>query len=73
MINHEEHIIFVINLNLKLAYMHLKGTLTVPNTGTVAAPDNRNKKGRFKNCAPFANSLCEINNTQVNDAHDTDI
>ena len=48
MISHEEHIIFVINLNLKLAYMHLKGTLTVPNTGTVAAPDNRNKKGNLR-------------------------
>ena len=53
--------------------MHLKGTITVSNTGKAAAPDNRNKNGRFKNCAPFANSLCKINNTQVNDAHDTDI
>ena len=53
--------------------MHLKGTITVSNTGKAAAPDNRNKNGRFKNCAPFANPLCEINNTQVNDAHDTDI
>ena len=26
------------------AYIHVKGTVTIPNTGTAAAPDNRNKK-----------------------------
>ena len=26
------------------AYIHVKGTITVPNTGTAAAPNNRNKK-----------------------------
>ena len=30
-------------------YIHVKGTTTVPNTGTAAAPDNRNKKITFKN------------------------
>ena len=26
------------------AYIHVKGTVTVSNTGTTAAPNNRNKK-----------------------------
>ena len=26
------------------AYIHVKGTITVPNTGTAAAPNNQNKK-----------------------------
>ena len=34
-------------------YLLVKGTITVPNTGTAAAPNNRNKKVTFKNCAPF--------------------
>ena len=25
-------------------YIHVKGTMTFPNTGTAAAPNNRNKK-----------------------------
>ena len=33
------------------AYIHGKGT--VSNTGTAAAPNNRNKNMLFKNCAPF--------------------
>ena len=32
------------------------GTVTVPNTGTTAAPNNRNKKY----CAPFTNCIKEI-------------
>ena len=34
-------------------YIHVKGTITVPNTGTAAAPDNKIKKVIFKNCAPL--------------------
>ena len=45
------------------AYMLLKGTITVNNTGTAAGPNNRNKKVIFKNCAPFTNYINEINNT----------
>ena len=26
------------------AYVHVKGTITIPNTGTLAAPNNRDKK-----------------------------
>ena len=51
-------------------YIHVKGTITVPITRTAAAPNNRNKKVFFKNCATFMNCVGEINNTQVNDAHD---
>ena len=36
------------------AYILVKGNITVPNTGTAAALNNRNKKVIFKNCAPFS-------------------
>ena len=40
-----------------------------PNmTAAGAAVNNTNKKVTFKNCAPFANCITEINNAQVNDA-----
>ena len=55
------------------AYVHFKGTITIPNTKTAAAPDNRNKKVIFKNCAPFTNCISEINNNQVDGAHDIDV
>ena len=41
----------------------VKGTITVDNTGTAAAPNNRNKKVIFKNCVPFTNCISEINST----------
>ena len=38
----------------------------VPNTEAEAsAPNNRNKKVIFKNCAPFTDSISKLNNTQV--------
>ena len=55
------------------AYMHVKRTITVPNTGTAAAANNRNKIVLFKNCAPFTNCINEINNTQIDDAHGIDV
>ena len=53
------------------AYIHVAGTITntFPNTGTAAAPDNRNKKVIFKDCAPFISCISEIYNTKVDDAH----
>ena len=39
------------------AYILVKGTITVDNTGTAAAPNNRNKKVIFKNCAPSTNCI----------------
>ena len=55
-------------------YIHVKATITVPNTAVVAAPvNNANKKVIFKNCAPLTNCTSEINNTQVDDAQDINI
>ena len=54
-------------------YIHVKGTIAVPNTGTAAVPNSRNRKVIFKNCTPFTNCISEINNTQVDDAHDIDV
>ena len=47
------------------AYIVVKRTLTVSNTGTAAAPNNRNREVVFKNCAPFTNCISGINNTQI--------
>ena len=55
------------------AYIHVKGTMRVPNIGTVAAPNNRIKKLIFKNSVSFTNCISEMNNTQVDDAHDIDV
>ena len=38
--------------------IHAKRTIAVPNTGTAAASNNRNKK-IFKNCVPFTNHKSE--------------
>ena len=55
------------------AYIHVKGTIIVPNTSVQGiSPSNGNKKVIFKNCVPFNNCISEINNTQVHDAHDID-
>ena len=53
--------------------IYVKGTLTIPNTETAEAQENKNKNVIFRNCASFNNSTCEINKTQVDDAHDTDV
>ena len=55
------------------ACIHVKGSITVTNTGTAATPNNRNKKVIFKNCVPFVNCISEISNMQVDDAHDIDV
>ena len=53
---------------------YVKGTITVANIATVAAPvNNTNKKVIFKNCAPFTNFLREINNIHEDDAQDIDV
>ena len=50
------------------AFIHVKVTITVPNTAADAAPvNNTNKKVIFKNCAAFTNCISKINNTQVED------
>ena len=53
------------------AYIHVKVTITIPNTAAAAAPvNNTNKKVVFKNCAPFTNCISEINNTQIDKGQD---
>ena len=52
------------------AYIFVKGTISATIT---AAANNTNKKVIFKNCAPFANCISEINNTQIGNAQDMDI
>ena len=43
------------------AHIIVNGTITVPNNGTAAALYNR-KNIIIKNCAPFTDSISEINN-----------
>ena len=43
-------------------YILVSGTITVPNTGTTAASNNR-KNIIIKICAPFTNCISEINST----------
>ena len=47
------------------AYILVKGTAPVDDTSAaVAAVNNTNKKGIFKNCAPFTKCINKIDNTQ---------
>ena len=55
------------------AYILAKWNITVNNTGTAAAPTNRNKNVIFKNCGPFTNCISKINNTQIENAEYIDI
>ena len=56
------------------AYILVKGTMTVPNmTATAAYAKNANKNVIFKNCVPFTNCISEINNTQIDNAEDSDV
>ena len=54
-------------------YILVKGTIVVNNTAAADADaNNTNKKVILKICAPFTNSISEINNTQVDNAKDID-
>ena len=49
-------------------YILVKGRITITRAGTDAAArqtDETDKGVAFKNCAPFINSISEINNTQI--------
>ena len=50
------------------AYILFKGNVTVNNTGTAAAPTNRNAKVIFKNCGPFTNCITKLNKSQIDNA-----
>ena len=54
-------------------YIHFKGTIAIPNTGTGVDPKNRSKKVIFKKCAPLTDCIHEMNNTQVDEAKDIDV
>ena len=54
------------------AYILMRGTITVPNTGTATNPNNR-KNMIIKRCFPFTDCKSEINNTQIDNAKDIDI
>ena len=81
----EEHTLLINKINFKTsmrrsslcnysdAYKLIKGDISVNNTGTAAAPNNRNKKLMFKNCALFTSRISKINNTQVDNAENIDI
>ena len=53
----------------------MKGNVTVVGQGANDAPfpAATNKKGFFKNCAPFTDCISEINNTKIDNAKDLDI
>ena len=58
------------------AYILVKGTITITGAGEDAAPrraDERNKGVIFKNCAPFTKCISKINDTEIDNAQDTDI
>ena len=58
------------------AYIFVKGKITTTGGGVdnaVRQADERDKGVAFKNCAPFTNLTCEINNTQVDNTKDIDI
>ena len=56
------------------AYILVKGTKTIANTaGQGQAANTANKKVILKNCAPFANCIIRMNNTQIDDACDVDL
>ena len=62
--------------NYSDAYILVKGTIIIVGAGDNAAArqaDERDKGVIFKNWAPFANCISEINNTQLDNAKDIDI
>ena len=61
------------NTNSQIKFYNYSITITVSNTGTEAAPNNRKKKVVFKNCVPFTDCISEINNTQIDNAKDIDV
>ena len=57
------------------AYILVSGTITVVRAGAddaVRAAD-RNKQAIFNHCAPFADCITEIDNTQVDNVKDLDV
>ena len=59
--------------NYSDAYIVVKRTITVPNTGTTAPPHNRHKEIVFEMCASFIDSIRKLNNTQIDSAKGFDV
>ena len=55
------------------AYILVSATITVPNTEATGAAANNRINMIIKNCTPFTNCISEINNTQIDNAKNTDI
>ena len=61
--------------NCSDTYILVKGKIIITRPGTDIAArqtNKRNEGGIFKNCAPFINSISEINNTEIDNAKDID-
>ena len=62
--------------NCSDTYILVKGKIIITRPGADIAArqtNERNEGGIFKNCAPFINSISEINNTEIDNAKDIDI
>ena len=46
-------------------YLLKELSVTFQNTGTAAAPNNKNKKVIFKNCAPLTDCISEMNKKEI--------
>ena len=56
------------------AYILVKGKITITGEGDNAAAREADDKGvAFKSCAPFADCISKINNTEVDNCQDIDI
>ena len=58
------------------AYKFVKGNITITGAGDNHAArrqDERDKGVTFKNCTPFVKCISKINNTEIDNAKDTDI
>ena len=53
------------------AYIFVRGTIRVAASQT--AGGNNNVQVVFKNCAPFIDCISEKNNTQIDNAKDTNV
>ena len=61
--------------NYSDTYIFVKGTITITGEGAdydVKGISKRNKEVKFKNSAPFTDSLIEINDTQADNTKDLD-
>ena len=57
------------------SYILVKGTITITGAGddeVARKADERNKGVTFKNCASFTKCISRINNTDIDNVHDTD-